>query len=75
MPLAHHVKLLNAAPRSSVPGPAVKPNAVVRTLILQSTVPGELVVDPFVESWRQIEYFRKVVEDMEDEQSARRENV
>src|SRR5205085_5666835 len=35
------------APRSSVPGPAVKPNAVVRTLILQSTVPGELVVDPF----------------------------
>jgi site-specific DNA-methyltransferase (adenine-specific) len=35
------------APRSSVPGPAVKPNAVVRTLILQSSVPGEMVVDPF----------------------------
>src|SRR5207237_2819486 len=35
------------APRSSVPGPAVKPNAVVRSLILQSSVPGELVVDPF----------------------------
>jgi site-specific DNA-methyltransferase (adenine-specific) len=35
------------APRSSVPGPAVKPNAVVRTLILQSSAPGELVVDPF----------------------------
>jgi site-specific DNA-methyltransferase (adenine-specific) len=35
------------APRSPVPGPAVKPNAVVRTLILQSSEPGELVVDPF----------------------------
>jgi hypothetical protein len=35
------------APRSSFPGPAVKPNAVVRTLIVQSSVPGELVVDPF----------------------------
>src|SRR5436853_3097651 len=35
------------AARSTVPGPAVKPNAVVRTLILQSSAPGELVVDPF----------------------------
>jgi site-specific DNA-methyltransferase (adenine-specific) len=35
------------AARSSVPGPAVKPNAVVRTLLLQSSAPGELVVDPF----------------------------
>jgi hypothetical protein len=35
------------APRSGVPGPAVKPGAVVRTLIAQSTEPGELVVDPF----------------------------
>jgi site-specific DNA-methyltransferase (adenine-specific) len=35
------------APRSGVPGPAVKPGAVVRTLIAQSTQPGELVVDPF----------------------------
>jgi site-specific DNA-methyltransferase (adenine-specific) len=35
------------AARSTVSGPAVKPNAVVRTLLLQSTTPGELVVDPF----------------------------
>lgn len=35
------------APRANVPGPAVKPGAVVRTLIEQSTLPGELVVDPF----------------------------
>jgi len=38
------------APRSGVPGPAVKPGAVVRTLILQSTQPGEMVVDPFAGS-------------------------
>ena len=30
------------APRSGVPGPAVKPGAIVRTLIAQSTQPGEL---------------------------------
>jgi site-specific DNA-methyltransferase (adenine-specific) len=35
------------APRSGVPGPAVKPGAVIRTLISQSTLPGELVIDPF----------------------------
>ena len=35
------------APRPGVPGPAVKPGSVVRTLIAQSTAPGELVVDPF----------------------------
>ena len=35
------------APRPGVPGPAVKPGAVVRTLIAQSTAPGELVLDPF----------------------------
>jgi len=35
------------APRPGVPGPAVKPSAVVRTLIAQSTGPGDLVVDPF----------------------------
>jgi site-specific DNA-methyltransferase (adenine-specific) len=35
------------APRPGIPGPAVKPAAVVRTLIEQSTAPGELVVDPF----------------------------
>jgi site-specific DNA-methyltransferase (adenine-specific) len=35
------------APRPGVPGPAVKPGSVVRTLIAQSTVPGELVLDPF----------------------------
>jgi site-specific DNA-methyltransferase (adenine-specific) len=35
------------ASRSGVPGPAVKPGAVVRTLIAQSTEAGELVVDPF----------------------------
>jgi site-specific DNA-methyltransferase (adenine-specific) len=35
------------AARSTVHGPAVKPNAVVRTLLLQSSAPGELVVDPF----------------------------
>ena len=35
------------APRAGVPGPAVKPGAVLATLISQSTLPGELVVDPF----------------------------
>ncbi|HZX97394.1 MAG TPA: site-specific DNA-methyltransferase [Myxococcales bacterium] len=35
------------SPRAGVPGPAVKPGALVRTLISQSTLPGELVVDPF----------------------------
>jgi len=35
------------APRPGVPGPAVKPGAVVRTLIAQSTFEEELVVDPF----------------------------
>jgi len=35
------------APRAGVPGPAVKPGAVVRALIAQSTSPGELVLDPF----------------------------
>ena len=35
------------APRAGVPGPAVKPGAVVRTLIAQSTSPGDLIVDPF----------------------------
>src|SRR5438270_2565942 len=35
------------AARSTVPGPAVKPNAVVRTLLLQSSADGDLVVDPF----------------------------
>ncbi|HYS08910.1 MAG TPA: site-specific DNA-methyltransferase [Myxococcales bacterium] len=35
------------SPRSGVPGPAVKPGEVVRTLIAQSSSPGELVVDPF----------------------------
>ena len=35
------------APRAGVPGPAVKPGAVVRALIAQSTAPGELVLDPF----------------------------
>ena len=35
------------APRSQVAGPAVKPAAVVRTLITQSSAPGELVLDPF----------------------------
>jgi site-specific DNA-methyltransferase (adenine-specific) len=35
------------AARSTVPGPAVKPNAVVRTLLLQSSSDDELVVDPF----------------------------
>jgi site-specific DNA-methyltransferase (adenine-specific) len=35
------------APRSAVVGPAVKPNAVVRTLVSQSSAQGEMVVDPF----------------------------
>ena len=35
------------APRSAVKGPAAKPGEVMRTLIAQSTSPGELVVDPF----------------------------
>src|SRR5438045_7148413 len=38
------------APRPGVPGPAVKPGAVVRTLILQSSAPGEMVIDPFAGS-------------------------
>ena len=38
------------APRAGVAGPAVKPGAIVRTLIAQSTLPGELVVDPFAGS-------------------------
>ncbi len=38
------------AARAGIPGPAVKPAAVVRTLITQSTLPGELVVDPFAGS-------------------------
>jgi len=38
------------APRAGVPGPAVKPGAVVRTLILMSSQPGELVIDPFAGS-------------------------
>jgi len=35
------------APRAGIPGPAVKPAALVRTLIAQSSAPGELVLDPF----------------------------
>jgi site-specific DNA-methyltransferase (adenine-specific) len=35
------------AARSGVVGPAVKPGAVVRTLIAQSSLPSELVLDPF----------------------------
>src|SRR3954464_11837073 len=35
------------APRAGIPGPAVKPGPVLRTLIVQSTAPGELVLDPF----------------------------
>jgi site-specific DNA-methyltransferase (adenine-specific) len=35
------------APRPQLPGPAVKPAAIVRILVSQSTQPGELVVDPF----------------------------
>ena len=35
------------APRAGIPGPAVKPASVVRTLIEQSSLPAELVVDPF----------------------------
>jgi site-specific DNA-methyltransferase (adenine-specific) len=35
------------AARSGVPGPAVKPGAVVRALVAQSTTAGELVLDPF----------------------------
>ena len=35
------------AARAGVPGPAVKPASLVRTLIAQSSAPGELVVDPF----------------------------
>jgi site-specific DNA-methyltransferase (adenine-specific) len=35
------------APRPQLPGPAVKPAALVRTLIAQSSAPGELVLDPF----------------------------
>jgi site-specific DNA-methyltransferase (adenine-specific) len=35
------------APRSGVVGPAVKPGSVVRTLVAQSSAPGELVADPF----------------------------
>ena len=35
------------APRPQVAGPAVKPAAVVGTLVLQSSSEGELVIDPF----------------------------
>src|SRR5205085_11833726 len=35
------------APRPGIKGPAAKPGAVVKTLIEQSTAPGELVLDPF----------------------------
>src|SRR5260370_12730522 len=35
------------AARAGVPGPAVKPASLVRTLIAQSSAPGELVIDPF----------------------------
>lgn len=35
------------APRPGVAGPAVKPGAVVRTLVEQSSAEGELVLDPF----------------------------
>ena len=35
------------APRSAIRGPAAKPAALLKTLITQSTLPGELVVDPF----------------------------
>ncbi len=35
------------APRAQVKGPAVKPGAIMRTLILQSSSAGELVIDPF----------------------------
>lgn len=38
------------APRAQVAGPAVKPGAIVRTLILQSSGEGDLVVDPFAGS-------------------------
>jgi site-specific DNA-methyltransferase (adenine-specific) len=38
------------APRPGVAGPAVKPGAVVRTLILMSSAPGEMVIDPFAGS-------------------------
>jgi site-specific DNA-methyltransferase (adenine-specific) len=35
------------APRSGIAGPAIKPGAVIRTLIAQSSLPSELVIDPF----------------------------
>ena len=35
------------APRPQLAGPAVKPASIVRTLVSQSTRPGELVLDPF----------------------------
>ena len=35
------------APRPGIRGPAAKPAALLKTLITQSTLPGELVVDPF----------------------------
>lgn len=38
------------APRPGVPGPAVKPAAIVRTLIAQSSAEGDLVLDPFAGS-------------------------
>jgi|GEM_PF-947017 len=38
------------APRSGVTGPAVKPGEIVRTLLLQSSSEGDLVVDPFAGS-------------------------
>jgi site-specific DNA-methyltransferase (adenine-specific) len=35
------------APRPQIRGPAAKPAAVLRTLIAQSSLPGEVVLDPF----------------------------
>lgn len=35
------------APRPQIRGPAVKPGDLVRTLVEQSSAPGELVLDPF----------------------------
>src|SRR5436305_623592 len=38
------------AARSTVPGPAVKPNAVVLALLLHSSAPAARVVDPFCDT-------------------------
>jgi site-specific DNA-methyltransferase (adenine-specific) len=38
------------APRPGIPGPAVKPIAIARTLIAQSSTEGDLVLDPFAGS-------------------------